>query len=212
VAYLVGNARIFGKRSDGSRRWESTAALLPYLHFARIVWLTQVTLSSEPATSSVNEHLTVSRRLRPHELPADTVQICDLTCEFVDPEAFRSRYAYICHPILDASATDAAEILRFAKSLIPPKEGTLLVHCANGHGRPGMFAAVWLLAHGYATSADEALKLIRKVRPGVSLRRRQYQLVEDVATLLSRPVEPADARSVAAVGAAVGETHMPPPA
>lgn len=190
VAYLGGSARLFGKRSDGSRHWASTAALLPYLLFARVVWLAQVTLSSEPAASSVNERLAVSRRLREHELPTDTAQICDLTCEFVDPKSFRSHGIYVCHPILDAGATDAAEILSFARSLRPPEEGRLLVHCANGHGRTGMFAAVWLLAHQYATSADEAVKLIQEARPEVSLRSRQYQLVRDAASLLSRTVEP----------------------
>ena len=211
VAYLVGDASLFGKRSDGSRHWVYMAALLPYLLFARVVWLAQVTLSSEPATSSVNERLTVSRRLRPQELPPDTVQICDLTCEFVDPKAFRSRCAYICHPILDAGTTDAAELLDFARSLQPSAKGRLLVHCANGHGRTGMFAAVWLLAHGFATSADEAIELIQAVRPGVSLRRRQFQLVRDVGSLLPRSGDPSNTSSAPLASGAADKTRMPPP-
>lgn len=154
----------------------------------------------------------MSRRLRLNELPSDAVQICNLTCEFVDPAAFRLGHAYICHPILDAGATDAAELLSFARSLTPPGKGRLLIHCANGHGRTGMCAAVWLLAHGYAASADEAVKLIQKVRQGVSLRPRQYQLVRAAASLLSPPVEPAGASGAAVVGGAMGETHGPPPA
>ena len=188
-AYLLGDVRIFGKRGNGSRHWLATIFLFPYLAFAHFVWWAQISLSSEPATSAVNDRLVISRRLRSAELPHGIAQICDLTCEFVDPVRLRSRIKYVCHPILDAGASDASELAVLAKSLLPPVDGKLLIHCANGHGRTGMFAAVWLVAHGFVTSVDDAVKLIREARPGVSLRRRQYQLAMKAEVALQNIVE-----------------------
>jgi protein-tyrosine phosphatase len=72
--------------------------------------------------------------------------------------------AYVCHPILDTDATDAVKHVEFAKSLTPSPNGKLLIHCANGHGQTGMFAAIWLLAYGVATSADDAVKVIQQTQ------------------------------------------------
>lgn len=198
MAYFLGDARVFGKRDDGSRYWLATAALLPYLLFAHLVWLAQISLSAEPAASVVNDWLVISRRLRSHELPPQIAQICDLTCELTDPARFRLRDSYVCHPILDAGAADAARLAAFAKLLPPSDAGKLLIHCANGHGRTGMFAAIWLLAHGFATSADDAVEAVQKARPGVSLRRRQYHLILEVDSLLQGAAEPSQALESAA--------------
>ncbi len=209
VAYLLGDVRVFGKRGDGTRHWFATITLFPYLAFAHLVWWAQISLSSEPATSTVNDRLVISRRLRSAELPENIAQICDLTCEFLDPVRLRSRNMYVCHPILDAGASDAADLAVFAKSLPPPDDGKLLIHCANGHGRTGMFAAIWLVAHGFVTSVDDAVTLIREARPGVSLRKRQYQLAMAAEVALQEIVEPSHATEPAAGPAPNGKSSSP---
>ncbi|MBX3449445.1 MAG: hypothetical protein KF777_07800 [Planctomycetaceae bacterium] len=184
ITYFTNEARWFGKRGDGSRHWLATAALLPYITFAHAVWRMQVFLSREPAISLVNDSLAVSRRLLAHEVPADVDVVCDLTCELVDPESVRAKPGYCCHPILDAGACAASELIALARRLPPSSDRRLLIHCANGHGRTGMFAAVWLLTHGFAETVDDSLATLQTARPGIGLRTRQRRLVAEAYSLL----------------------------
>lgn len=179
IAYLTSNAGWFGKRRDGSRHYFATAILLPYLIFVHSVWRLQISLSREPAITFVNSSLAVSRRLLARELPENIDRVCDLTCEFIDPKLIRDKPAYCCHPILDAGACTHSELIELARALPPSNGNLLLIHCANGHGRTGMFAAVWLLTHGFATTVDDAIKLLQDARPGIGLRSRQRRLVKE---------------------------------
>lgn len=189
IAYWMGDARIFGKRADGTRHWLATIVLMPYLAFAYLAWSAQVALSRESAFNPVNESLVVSRRLRARELPPGVVQVCDLTCEFIDPELFRSQCDYHCYPILDAGSVSPSELAAMARAIAPPKNGQLLVHCANGHGRTGMFTAIWLVVHGFATTADDAFQLLQAARPGMRLRARQRRVVQAAVSAIQASAE-----------------------
>jgi hypothetical protein len=190
VAYLTNDARWFGKRTDGSRFWLATAVLLPYLIYVQSVWLLQISLSCEPAINYVNDSLALSRRLLPREVPDTVAIVCDLTCEFVDPKPLRSNPGYRCHPVLDAGACSAAELIDLARRLPPSNGNMLLIHCANGHGRTGMFAAVWLLTHGFVTTVDDAITMLQNARPGIGLRSRQRRLVVEALSKLQESDEP----------------------
>lgn len=184
AAYLIGEVRVFGKRCDGSRNPIAAVVLWPYLLCAQGVWLLQCALSSAPAAVRVNRSLIIARRMRAQELPADAAVICDLTCEFVDPKPIRTRPGYTAFPILDASIAPPEDLIALAKSLPPPAEGALLIHCAKGHGRTGMFAVTWLLVHGFAKTADEALGQLVAARPELKLRKKQRALLDDVQAML----------------------------
>lgn len=186
VAYFTGRSSIFGKNANGERRLWAMFVLLPYLIFAELVWRLQTALSREPAWNEVNPFLVVSRRLRLREFPRDVTRICDLTCEFTDPGSVRSGRDYCSIPILDAGTMGAADLINAAKSLPPDIERKLLIHCANGHGRTGMFAAVWLLVHQFAKNPDEAISILTTARPGIALRRRQREAVVDTFRMLTR--------------------------
>jgi len=205
MAYLTGDVRYFGKRRDGTRHWLAGFALWPYLLLAKIVWSTQVALSRESATDVVNDRLVVSRRLRDAEFPADVTHVLDLTCEFVEPRATRRRLRFTCIPLLDAGAATPEALISEACALPPPEDGRLLVHCANGHGRTGMFAAVWLVAHGYATSATDAIQMLQSVRPAIALRRRQRDAVTEAVRLFRSSLM----RSAEHVAAAESATRSP---
>lgn len=194
IAYLTDNARWFGKRRDGSRSRLAMVVLLPYLMYVQCVWLLQIAISREPALSYVNNSLAVSRRLLAREFPDNVERVCDLTCEFVDPISLRSKPGYCCHPILDAGACSAGELIDLARGLPPSDDNALLIHCANGHGRTGMFAAIWLLTHGIVTNPDDAIKMLKDARPGIGLRSRQRRLVVEASMKLQNPDEPSDER------------------
>jgi len=177
AAYCCGRVDFFGKSPDGRRHRLATAALLPYLTFAHLVWNLQIRFSRESAVDRVNPSLRVARRLRPHEVPADIRHVIDLTCELTDPRPLREVPGYRAIPILDAGAPTAATLQALVRSLPALDDGETLIHCANGHGRTGLIAAAWLIHHHLACDPDAALKQIQSARPGVRLRPRQRRLL-----------------------------------
>jgi protein-tyrosine phosphatase len=189
LTYLSGNVSFFGKRQDGSRHWFAKFLLLPYLAFVHIVWLLQTMCSRESPADTVNDKLIVARRLRAHELPTNVSIVCDLTSEICDPEPIRSSAGYTCFSILDAGVPQLQELVDKILALKPSDGTRLLIHCANGHGRTGMVAAAWLLANRYVTSIDEALRILRTARPGISLRKRQRELLAEAFPLLRKTIE-----------------------
>lgn len=192
LAYLTGNVGWFGKRGDGSRSRAAQILLLPALTVIRIVWLVQISLSGESPANAVNRFLFVSRALRVHEVPRSVTDVCDLTCELTDPTPIRRHYHYRCLPILDAGIRQASEQIELARELPPAAGRVLLIHCANGHGRTGMFAAIWLLTHGFAGTAAEALGMLHEIRPGIVLRRRQQRMVGFAESILRNSNIPAE--------------------
>jgi protein-tyrosine phosphatase len=186
VAYLTGSTRIFGKRADGSRHWLATLVIGPYLMLASCVWRIQIILSREAAFNTVNDVLIVARRLLASELPQDINHVCDLTCEFRDPKELRELPGYKCFPVLDAGTLSADDLVAIVKELPSEKDGRLLIHCANGHGRTGLIAAAWLISNNYAASVDDAVAALRAVRPGISLRKRQRASLHQAFPLLKK--------------------------
>lgn len=181
VGYFWGSAALFGKRRDGSRAIWAQVVLLPYTLFALFVWRVQSAVISQPAYHIVNERLIAARRLMAHEMPADVSIVLDLTCEFRDPAAIRSREGYRCLPILDGGSVSAEELVAVLRGLAPEVGTRILIHCAQGHGRTGMVAAAWLVLHGYARTAEEAVAMLQAVRPGVRLRRGQWEVLKAVS-------------------------------
>jgi protein-tyrosine phosphatase len=58
------------------------------------------------------------------------------------------------------------------------------IHCAQGHGRTGTFAAAVLLAKGHGDSVEAAVGQLRAARPRLALGKAQLQFVRRVAGLL----------------------------
>jgi protein-tyrosine phosphatase len=185
AGYFWGSAALFGKRPDGSRAIWASVVLLPYTVVAYLVWRIQAGLSRAAAYHVVNERLIVARRLLAQEMPADVSLLLDLTCEFRDPQEIRTREGYRCLPILDGGSFSAEELARELKGLAPAAGTRLLIHCAQGHGRTGMVAAAWLVLHGYAETAEEAVEMLQSVRHRVRLRRGQWETVRAVCARLA---------------------------
>lgn len=180
AGYFWGSAYLFGKRHDGSRSLFASTILLPYTLVAHVVWRIQTRLIREASFHIVNDKLIVARRLFGHEMPDDVEALLDLTSEFRDPSAIRAHAGYRCLPILDGGSISAKELIPALHNLTPSQGKRVLIHCANGHGRTGMAGAAWLILHGYATTADEAVAMLQRVRPGVKLKMGQWEVVRAV--------------------------------
>jgi protein-tyrosine phosphatase len=120
----------------------------------------------------------VGRRLLAHEVVGEFANYVDLTAEFSEPSAIRRNPGYMSVPILDGSAPDPAALDQAVSRLRP---GRTFIHCAQGHGRTGLFALAMLLRSGRAGSADEGLRKLQAARPGVRLSKVQLRCIERFA-------------------------------
>lgn len=170
LAYACNCPRLFGKRADGRRRWLIRAALLPYELLSAGIWQLAVRLSTEPPWHRIDEQLVIGRRLRRHEIPEHIDGVLDLTCEFSENPLLRCKH-YRCLPLLDALAGDHRQVQE-AVADVADWPGTTYIHCAQGHGRTGMVAAM-VLARRKGISASDALALLCRIRPGIGLSQQQ---------------------------------------
>jgi len=180
MAHAIGTHRIIGKRADGSLAPWAWVLFFPLLIMTMIVWHLTRLVSREPPCDAVTEDLVVGRRLLPLELPRDFDNYIDLTAEFAEPRAVRCRSGYVSFPILDGGAPEP-EALRDALASLRP--GTTFIHCAQGHGRTGLFALAILLASGAAKDMDEGIRMLRTSRPGIRLNREQYCCIARFASM-----------------------------
>ena len=179
--YIRFGPRVFGKSRNGVLSIINTLSLLPYLSFTWAVWYGVRLFKREPAFNQLTEHIYIGRRLLGHEFPKNIDHVIDLTCEFTEPKALRS-VNYLSCQILDGFVPPSLEL----QSWVADAEklaGNIYIHCAEGHGRTGLFAAALLLRHRDFNTPEDALNYVRSKRPLVRLGKRQ------LATLASMQVE-----------------------
>jgi len=174
-ALLARWPRVFGKRPDGTLPWWSRLLFAPFLLYTRFVWRLLRLVYPEPPFNQVTDQLVVARRLLPHEVEGHFANYIDLTAEFSEPKALRTLPGYFSFPILDASAP-TPEALHQALSQLRP--GRTLIHCAQGHGRTGLFALAYLLKTGQAQTIEAGLAMLKKARPGIRLNSTQRRCLE----------------------------------
>ncbi len=178
LGYFWLGPRVYGKRSNGVVSPVHMVILLPYLVYMWAVWYLARVVKREAAYDRLTDNLIIGRRLLSHELPDNVDVVVDLTCEFTEPEALRQK-EYYSFQILDGYVPPIDSLVQWAKE-VSQLSGTIYIHCAEGHGRTGLFAAALLLRSGQAASADEALTFIQSKRPLVRLGRRQRRVLEAV--------------------------------
>jgi protein-tyrosine phosphatase len=183
IAHGAGAHRIFGKRSDGSLSLWGWLLFLPLLALTTAVWHLVRLLTRETAHNSVTENVVVGRRLLSSELPREFDNYVDLIAEFAEPSVIRHRAGYVSFPILDGG-TPAPEALREAVGRL--RAGTTFIHCAQGHGRTGLFALAVLLTSGAARNIEEGLRMLRAARPAIRMNGDQRRCIEQFAAELSR--------------------------
>jgi len=181
AAHGRGAHRVFGKRADGHLPLWSWLVFFPLHIYTITVWHLIRLFSREPACGVVTEDLVVGRRLLASEFDDEFDNYVDLTAEFSEPAAIRGSPSYRSFPILDGAAP-RPEALRSAVAALRP--GRTFVHCAQGHGRTGLFALAVLLNSGAAGSVEDGLQMLRTVRPGIRLNRDQQRCIQ----LYAKPV------------------------
>ena len=174
ITYWLRRPSLLGKRPDGLIAWWSWLAFLPLHIFIQAVWHLTRLCTREHPTDSISDQFMVGRRLLPTEVPAGIGLVVDLTSEFPEPFGVRQGRDYRLFPMLDASVPDIRELREFIAEL--PDVATY-VHCAQGHGRTGLFSIAYLVERGICATATEALAVLTAARPGIALNHEQRTFI-----------------------------------
>ncbi|MDB6028600.1 MAG: hypothetical protein JWM68_4823 [Verrucomicrobiales bacterium] len=183
IAHARNAHRIFGKRPDGTMSFSKRLIFLPLLGYTSVVWHLARVLSREPASQNITSDLVIGRRLLASEIDGEFDNYVDLTAEFSEPLTIRRSPSYRSFPVLDGAAPDPESLREAIASLRP---GRTFIHCAQGHGRTGLFTLAVLLKSGAAGSVDDGLRMLQAIRPGIRLSRAQQECIRLYADALAR--------------------------
>jgi len=161
-AYFRSFEGIFGKKPSGQLPISSKTIFFPFLLYALAIWHLARLFSREPVTNHITDNIIVGRRLLSSEITENFDIIVDLTSEFDEPKKLRTHPGYRNFPILDASTPSVDALHAFINSLPP---GVIYIHCAQGHGRTGLFALALLYERKIVSSTNEGLALPSKITP-----------------------------------------------
>lgn len=175
TGYLHFGPNVYGKSQRGVLSPICQLLLLPYLMYLWSIWYTLRLVKREPAFNQLTDNIFIGRRLLSHELPGDINHVIDLTCEFNEPRALRSTSYHLC-PILDGFVPSPDQLHQWIQD-VAGLSGNVYIHCAEGHGRTGLFAAALLLTIGHSRTPEDAIQFIKTKRPLVRLGRRQMAVL-----------------------------------
>ena len=173
VGYLFVGPRVYGKSQSGVCSPLNTVLLLPYLLYLRGVWHVIRFFKTESAYDQLIDNIYIGRHLMAREFPEFIDHVIDLTCEFTEPKTLRNT-DYHSMQILDGFVPDTQQLKTWVAN-VATLNGTIYIHCAEGHGRTGLFASVLLVHLGHSPSVEDALQLVKSKRPLVRLNSRQRQ-------------------------------------
>ncbi len=138
-----------------------------------------------PDMAWVTDDLAVSGSLHPRHFPhlADlgVTAVVDMRQEGSDDPELLARHgiAFLHLPVKNMHPPTQEQLQRGARWVLEElgKGGKALLHCKDGIGRSVSLAACVLMTRGH--DMDSALALIRSVRWGVALRRRQREALRE---------------------------------
>lgn len=171
LGYGVLGAKVFGKRG-AKISWWSWLLFWPYfaLNYVSLWFFRRA--SKENIADEVVPGLWIGSRLwtRDEKLLPTFLAVLDLTAEWSEVAFLQAAPSYLCVPVLDTTAPTLDELHRGVEFLsLHHARGTIYVHCALGHGRSATFIAAYLLSSQQASSIEEALIHLRKIRSAVDL-------------------------------------------
>lgn len=173
--YFYLGPRVYGKSLDGVISKVNLVILLPYLIYLWSVWYALRLFKRESAFDKLNDKIYIGRRLLGNEFPSHIDHVIDLTCEFSEPMQLRSTN-YHSFQVLDGFVPTLSELESWV-SEAAKLPGNIYIHCAEGHGRTGMFAAALLVKIGQFETTEDALSFVYSKRRLVRLGRRQRDLL-----------------------------------
>ena len=192
IAYAGVGPAMLGKNSSGRLTWWAWLLFAPYRVLCHgAFWLARL-LESGPAFVQVDESLFLGRQpIGSEARSACWGAVLDLTVEWAEVPSLRLPGAYRLLPVLDGTAP-APEPLTEAVAWLRARarQGTVLVHCALGHGRSACVVVAYLLAEGKHSTPREAEAYLRRLRPGVRLNAAQRRAILSIVRNQPIPDDP----------------------
>ncbi|UGY09806.1 phosphatase PAP2/dual specificity phosphatase family protein [Phyllobacterium pellucidum] len=157
LAYLGAGPGVFQKRQNGTVSLASLWLLAPYRLGVKIniyLWTRKL-----PSSVRILDNVHLGRLPKRAELSA-FASVIDLTSELARPSgveiAWRTFPALDLVPVPPADLEKASEAIENAQM-----KGPVLVCCALGFQRSAAAVASWLVSHGHAVNAEQAIHLIK---------------------------------------------------
>jgi protein-tyrosine phosphatase/membrane-associated phospholipid phosphatase len=181
LALVAANYAVFGpagfqKGADGRMSLAACILLAPYLAGA---WInSRIWTRNEPVQAWVDEGVAIGRVPSRRDSTA-FASIVDLSAEMPMLHGHGGWHVY---PTLDLVAPPPS-ILREAAATIERARanGAVLVCCALGYSRSASAVAAWLLITGRASSMQDAVERVRRVRPRIVLGEDALRAIEHAA-------------------------------
>jgi predicted protein tyrosine phosphatase len=116
----------------------------------------------------------IGRKLNEREaeeaIRSGVTAVLDLTSEFSDAKPFLAM-RYLNIPILDLTAPTQDQLRQMAEFIDKNREsGKVYVHCKIGYSRSAGAVGAFLLFTGRATTAEQAIEILRRARPSIIVR------------------------------------------
>ncbi|HTL27749.1 MAG TPA: phosphatase PAP2/dual specificity phosphatase family protein [Tepidisphaeraceae bacterium] len=184
LAYLGWGVQVFHKR-HGRVPITTRVLLGPYYIGAALLWLW---FRSREPWQEVAPNVLIGRWVDRAEtqrlLEQGVSAVLDLSAEYPTPRGLL-HLPYLNIQILDMTPP-TVEQLQSATAFITRHvtSGKVFVYCAMGYTRSATVAAAYLLSSDAALTVDEALASIRRVRPGIVIRRANLNALENFADAL----------------------------
>ncbi len=178
-AYGLRRPQWFGKGPGGRLSAWHKAFLAPFLAVLWGTWHAIRLTERQAAFHRTHPRLLVARRLLGKEVPQGVTHVIDLTCEFDEPQAVREGRRWLPVGCLDACAPPTEPLLAALQATLDDPTSVTLIHCAQGHGRTGTAAALWLGMAGLASTPQQALHMLQAARSGIKLSAAQHTFLED---------------------------------
>lgn len=171
IAYTLNKpSLILNKNIKGEINFFLLLLNLPMLVLTWVLFFVYDKLIKEDFSHQIADtNIWISRRPTYFKKINDFDMIIDLTAEFFKDKTDKN---YFCLANLDGMG------LKNYSTSLDIKNQTILVHCANGHGRSSLFVAILLIENNIASNVKEALVLISKSRKDAVPNREQKLWLE----------------------------------